>query len=137
MNLAVEGSRALFDMAASIEKIAGLPVDTVYPGHGPPFSDFAGAVDRSRRRIERFLSDPEAVGADVVKKIMIYTLLMHRQIPKETFFELISSAPWFDLTAERYFGGDSPAVFERFFAELSQRGLIVEGTGGLTTPVPP
>ncbi|MCF8050492.1 MAG: MBL fold metallo-hydrolase [Desulfobacterales bacterium] len=137
MTLAVEGSRALFDMADSIEKIAGLDVETVYPGHGPPFSDFAGAVSRCRGRIRGFLTDPEAVGADVMKKIMIYTLLMHRQVPAERFFDLIRSAPWFDLTAERYFADDRYGVFQRFFTELKKRGLILEKDGVLTTPVQP
>jgi glyoxylase-like metal-dependent hydrolase (beta-lactamase superfamily II) len=137
MTLAVEGSRALFDMADSIEKIAGLDVETVYPGHGPPFSDFAGAVARCRQRIRRFLTDPEAVGADVMKKIMIYTLLMYRQVPAERFFDLIRSAPWFDMTAQRYFTDDRYGVFQRFFGELKERGLILEKDGVLTTPVQP
>ncbi len=137
MTLAVEGSRALFDMAGSIEKISGLDVDIVYPGHGPPFADFGGAVERCRRRIDRFLAEPEAVGADVMKKIMIYTLLMHRQVPADRFFDLIRSAPWFDMTAERYFADDRFEVFQRFFGELKERGLILEKDGVLTTPVQP
>ena len=79
----------------------------------------------------------EAVGADVIKKIMIYTLLMHRQVPADRFFDLVRSAPWFDITAERYFADDRYGVFQRFVGELKERGLILEKDGVLTTPVQP
>jgi glyoxylase-like metal-dependent hydrolase (beta-lactamase superfamily II) len=137
MTVAVEGSRALFEMADSIERISRLDAAVVCPGHGPPFTDFAGAVARSLRRLDRFLADPAALGADVVKKIMIYTLLMHRQVAAGRFFDLLRSAPWFDVTAERYFAEAPAEVFQRFFDELTRRGLITESGGVLTTPVPP
>ncbi len=137
MNLSVEGSRALFDMADAIEKIAHLDVACVYPGHGRPFSDFAGAVDRCRSRIRRFLADRRRIGADVMKKIMIYTLLMHRQVAADRFFDLVDSAPWFGDTVRRYFDGNRCEAYDRFLAELTERGLIRESGGTLTTPVPP
>jgi glyoxylase-like metal-dependent hydrolase (beta-lactamase superfamily II) len=137
MNLAVEGSRALFDMAESLDRIAELPVDRVYPGHGPPFADFAGAVDRARDRIDAFLSDRKRIGADVMKKIMIYTVMMHRKVVEERFFGMLQTAPWFDDTVRRYFGENSRQVYRRFFTELIDRGLLQETDGVLTTTVPP
>jgi glyoxylase-like metal-dependent hydrolase (beta-lactamase superfamily II) len=46
----VEGSTAVFRMLASLDRIAALDVQRVYPGHGKPFEDFQGALSRSRRR---------------------------------------------------------------------------------------
>ena len=137
MTLPVEGSRALLEMTESLEKIAALDVDTVYPGHGPPFSDMAGAIDRCRARLQDFIADPARIGADVMKKIMIYTLLMHRQVDADRFFDLIREAPWFDDTVRRYFDEDSRRVYHRHLSELKKRSLVRENEGVLTTSVAP
>ncbi|MGD8367383.1 MAG: MBL fold metallo-hydrolase [Desulfobacterales bacterium] len=137
MTLPVEGSRALLEMADSLDRIASLAVETVYPGHGAPFRDFAGAVERTRTRIEGFLADRKRIGADVMKKIMIYTLLMHRQVAADRFFDLLQGAPWFGDTVRRYFGQGAREVYDRFLSELEARGLVIEDGGMLTTSVPP
>ena len=137
MTLPVEGSRALLEMTASLERIASLDVETVYPGHGAPFTDFAGALERSRSRLRRFLSDRRQIGADVMKKIMIYTLLMHREIAADRFFDLLQKAPWFEDTVRRYFDDDSRQVYGRFLTELKEKSLVAEMDGVLTTSVTP
>jgi len=76
MTVRVEGSRAVWEMMASLEKIRSLDVDIVYPGHGPPFTDFQAAAERGLERLQTYLRQPERIGNDVLKKIMIYTLMM-------------------------------------------------------------
>jgi glyoxylase-like metal-dependent hydrolase (beta-lactamase superfamily II) len=49
--------RASFDC---YESLRGREFDRVYPGHGPVFSDYAGAVERSVESLERLLDDVEA-----------------------------------------------------------------------------
>ena len=48
MTLRIEGSRALFDMQASLEKLELLEIDIVYPGHGQPFTDMKGAIAKGK-----------------------------------------------------------------------------------------
>jgi glyoxylase-like metal-dependent hydrolase (beta-lactamase superfamily II) len=137
VTLPVEGSRALLEMSESLEKIATLKVDTVYPGHGRPFSDMTGAIARCRSRLRDFVSAPSRIGADVMKKIMVYTLLMHRRVEADRFFDLIREAPWFEDTVRRYFSEDSRQVYERFLSELKEKSLVMERGGVLTTSVTP
>ena len=47
----VEGSTAVFRMLASLDRIAALDVQRVYPGHGHPFENFQEALSRSRQRL--------------------------------------------------------------------------------------
>lgn len=51
MTLRVEGSRALFDMQASLEKLESLEIDIVYPGHGQPFGDVMDAITKSKKEL--------------------------------------------------------------------------------------
>lgn len=45
-NLLPEESGGLRSYLQTLEKIRGLEIDTVYPGHGKPFHDFRGIIDR-------------------------------------------------------------------------------------------
>src|SRR5574341_370014 len=78
MTLRVEGSGALFSMLESLEKIAALDVRVVYPGHGKPFGDVKAAIENSRKKISAYLDCRERIGDDLLKKIIVYTLLMER-----------------------------------------------------------
>ena len=105
MTLRVEGSRALFDMQASLEKIENLDVQMVYPGHGKPFADMHNAIARSKQRIENFLKHPEAIGDDLLKKIIIYTLMMKKALPAGALFDYLMNTHWYQETVDLYFNG--------------------------------
>ncbi len=133
----VEGSACLFQLLDSLEKIESLAVRTVYPGHGPPFRDAAAAIDRARARIRRYLAEPERLGQDVIKKIVVYTLLMYGPLPEETFFARLMGTPWFPETVDRYFGGGHEPVYRRILGELLERSAVRRDRGRLLTDVRP
>jgi glyoxylase-like metal-dependent hydrolase (beta-lactamase superfamily II) len=52
----VEGGARGFDaVRATLDRLAGLRVRAVIPGHGPAFADFDGAIARARRASTRWL----------------------------------------------------------------------------------
>ena len=65
---------------ATIEMIAALDVRVVIPGHGEPFTDVAGALDRARRRIAAFEEDSSRVARHAVKVNFVFTLLDRQRI---------------------------------------------------------
>ena len=137
MTLAVEGDRAVDTMLASLEKIAGLDVNQVYPGHGAPFDDFQGALQRAITRLERFQADPNRVGWDLIKKILVYTIMMKRRVATDTFYDLLMDTRWFPDTVARYFSGESRAVYDKVTKELHHRHIIrVDGHDWVTTVRP-
>ena len=86
MTLRVEGSTALFRMRESLLKLESLDVRWVYPGHGKPFSDMKTALSKSKEKVERYLIDREMIGNDLIKKIIVYTLLMKKTIGENNLF---------------------------------------------------
>jgi len=65
---------------ATIDMIAALEVRVVIPGHGEPFTDLAGAVDRARRRIAAFEADSLRVARHALKVNFVFTLLDRQRV---------------------------------------------------------
>jgi glyoxylase-like metal-dependent hydrolase (beta-lactamase superfamily II) len=137
MTLRVEGSRALFHMQASLEKIEKLDVQTVYPGHGKPFHDMPKAIAKSKKRIENFLRHPEAIGDDLLKKIIVYTLMMKNLMPAVSLFEYLMDTYWYKETIDLYFKGQYEAKYDEIINSFLRRGIIKQENNDLFTSVKP
>ena len=133
----VEGSRALFDMQESLEKIETLDVKRVYPGHGRPFSDIKKAVSNSKEKLRGYFHHPEEIGGDLIKKIMIYTLMMKRAIGEEAFFPYLMDTYWFKETVDLYFGSEYELKYNEIMRDFLKRGIIRLKNGNLFTIVKP
>ncbi|MBW2706759.1 MAG: MBL fold metallo-hydrolase [Deltaproteobacteria bacterium] len=137
MTLRVEGSRALFDMQASLHKIENLEVQTVYPGHGKPFYDMPKAIARSKQRIDNFLRNPEAIGDDLLKKIIVYTLMMKKIMPADTLFDYLMDTYWFKETVDLYFKGQYQTKYDAVMNSFLGRGIIKQENNDLYTTAKP
>ncbi|MBE0617255.1 MAG: MBL fold metallo-hydrolase [Proteobacteria bacterium] len=134
---AVEGEDALETLLASLERLEALEADRVFPGHGPPFEDFHGAIDRARSRVRAYLADRTRVGDDLLKRILVYTLLMRGPMGEEALYPYLLATPWFPDTVQRYFGGAGEARYRETMAALRRRGAVrVEGGRVFTTVKP-
>lgn len=137
MTVRVEGSRTLFDALGSLERLEALDVQRVYPGHGPGFDDMPTAVARSRERLQGYLRRPQDLGRDQIKRIVVYTLLMHPGFPAEGFFERLMATFWFPETCDLFFRGDYRRHCDDTLAGLLERGILTRTDGRLFTVVPP
>lgn len=137
MTVRVEGSRAMFAHLESLEKLEALDVRMVFPGHGRPFSDMKAAIDRSRSRIRGFLECPESAGMDLLKKIIVYTLLMRGAVQEEGFLDSLRATHWFPETVDLYFAGRYERTYREVMAALAARGVVVSANGRLSTTVRP
>jgi len=133
----VEGSTAALDMMASLEAIEALDVRRVYPGHGRPFTDFNGAVERAKARVRRYLDDRSAMGGDLLKKITVYTLLMRSSVAEDRFFDRLMDTWWFRETVDLYFDGRYREKYDHVMAQLTGRGIVRRDGGRLSTGVKP
>jgi glyoxylase-like metal-dependent hydrolase (beta-lactamase superfamily II) len=137
MTLAVEGAGAIETMLVSLNKIANLEVERVFPGHGAPFEDFNPALVRAMNRLKRFQTDLQRVGWDLVKKIFVYTVLMRKRVPRATFFEDLMVTRWYPDTVDRYFSGDYRTVYDTVVSEFDRRQIIYrQGKDWVTTVSP-
>jgi glyoxylase-like metal-dependent hydrolase (beta-lactamase superfamily II) len=137
MTLRVEGSRTLFHMQESLQKIAGLEVQMVYPGHGKPFQDMTKAILKSRKKIEHFLQNPAAIGDDLLKKIIVYTLMMKKSMKADTLFNYLMNTYWFKETVDLYFNGEYEAKYDEIINSFLRRGIIKQENDNLFTTVKP
>lgn len=137
MTLRVEGSSALFHMEESLRKLESLNVKAIYPGHGRPFPDMKSALAKSRKKIETYLLHRDAVGDDLIKKITVYTLLMKKTIPEETFFPSLMATHWFKETVDLYFNGEYLLKYDETIKDFLARGVVIRENGNLRTTVKP
>ena len=137
MTLRVEGSTALFHMQESLEKIESLDVKKIYPGHGRPFRDIKKAILRSKEKIERYLLDRDIIGDDLIKKIVVYTLLMKKTINENDFFPYLMDTYWYKETVDYYFNNEYEMKYKQIMNTLLKRGVIKRENGNLSTTVKP
>lgn len=137
MTVRVEGSRALFCMMESIERLEKLDVNVVYPGHGRPFTDVASAISSAKRRLSRFFENPKRIGNDVLKKIIIYTLMMKRTVEEDAFFAYLMGTPWFEETVDLYFSTEYEKKYHEIMNGFFRRGIVKRRERKLYTTVKP
>lgn len=125
----VEGSRTLFSLQESLLRLQGLDVQRVYPGHGPGFTACQKALNKAQAKVERYLQDKKSLGRDQIKKLLVYTLLMHRQMPEEEFFQYLLQTHWFVETVELYFQGGYEGAYQRCIQELLEKGAVYRKDG--------
>ena len=66
---------------ATLEMLATLDIRVVIPGHGEPFTDVAGALDRARRRVEAFAADSRRIARHALKVNLMFALLDKQRMP--------------------------------------------------------
>ncbi len=135
MTLRVEGSRALFHMRESLEKLESLEVKKVYPGHGRPFRDIKGAIAKSKEKIEKYISDRRIIGNDLIKKILVYTLMMKRRFKESDLFPYLMNTYWFKETVDLYFNGEYEKKYNEIMSAFLARGIIKRKNGSFATTV--
>lgn len=133
----VEGSTCLFDLLDSLEKLESPDVEIVYPGHGRPFADFKGAISKSKTKARDFLNHKEKTGDSLLKKITIYTILMHRQVDEQTFFDHLMGTYWFKETVDLFFNSEYQRKYEEVMCDFLRRDIVKRNDGTLFTTVKP
>jgi len=71
----LDGEQAFDDVARSLDLIESLGARCAIPGHGAPFTDLAGALQRARKRLAGFVADPDRHARHAVRALMKYHLL--------------------------------------------------------------
>ena len=137
MTLRVEGSTALFHMQQSLQKLEALDVKIVYPGHGKPFVDMKKALSKCSERIEYYLLHRDKIGEDLIKKIIVYTLLMKKSVRESTFFPYLMETHWFKETVDLYFDSEYEAKYTEIMNTFFKKGIIKQKNGDLFTTVKP
>jgi hydroxyacylglutathione hydrolase len=135
-----EGAGALQRTMSTLDRIARLPLQRMYSGHGPAVEAPLAAIDAARRRYEQWLVHPEKVGWHACKRIFAFALMIGGGLDEEVVSAALLAAPWFQ-DYSRFIFNQSPADFiEPFIAEMLRSGAAAWQHGrlvALTTYVSP
>jgi glyoxylase-like metal-dependent hydrolase (beta-lactamase superfamily II) len=137
MTVRIEGSAAPFQMLESLEKLASLDIQMVYPGHGPPFKDMQKALTKTRKRINHFLNHRDQMGLDLLKKIIIYTLMMRKRVEADLFYDDLMQTLWYKETVDLYFNREYRAIYEAIIKDFQKRDVVKLHNGQMITTIKP
>ncbi|MDI6686979.1 MAG: hypothetical protein QME06_02040 [Desulfobacterales bacterium] len=104
---------------------------------GLPASGFFKIPQIKAKVIERYLLYRETVGDDLIKKIMVYTLLMKKTIKEKAFFLYLMDTYWFKETVDLYFNGEYERKYNEIMNTFLGRGVIKLENRDLFTTIKP
>ena len=122
----LDGEQAFEDVGRTLDLIESLHPRCVIPGHGPPFSDLAGALQRARQRLAGFIADPARHARHAVRVLVKYHLLEVQRQPWPDFQRWFAAAPLCAAVWQRL---GRPEGTLAAFAERSVHDLV--GSGAL------
>ncbi len=123
----LEGIAAFDDVAAVLDLIERLPVRVVVPGHGAPFTDVAGALQRARTRLAGQRAEPARHARHGARVMIKYHLMEERSLPWAELQRWTSQASLFTDVWQRFARAEaaSPAAWcERLVGELVASGAL-------------
>ena len=114
-----EDFAAAFESLTLIETIAP---QVVIPGHGRPFTDVTGALERARSRMHRLAADRAKNGRHVVKVLLKYRLLDQRRMPVSAVLAMFRETPVLRI-AMREIGMPTEELVHRTIDDLVRVGV--------------
>lgn len=92
----LDGGSGFLEARATLDLIASLDVRVVIPGHGRPFEDAAGALQRAYSRLDYLSSDPVRNAQNAVKVLLKFLLLERQRIALAAIPALLRGMPIFE-----------------------------------------
>ena len=114
---------------ATLDMLARLDIALVIPGHGEPFSDVRGALERAYARLRAFEQDPRRMARHALKALMAFTLLDRERMPLSELPAYVERVPVFGDFNDRYLRMTTPALAQWLVDELRRVGVaaVVDG----------
>ncbi len=109
--------------------IATLPVDTVLPGHGRPFGDVPGAIERARSRLAALRADPGRNARNSIKALIKFLMLEFERCPLLELIEVTAGAEIMHRAAVQL-GMTLPQALHWASSELIARGQLGRAENG-------
>ena len=127
----LDGVSAFDEVAATLDLIESLHPRLVIPGHGAPFGDVAGALQRARSRLARFRADPARHARHGIKALTKYHLLEVGSQPLPGLRAWFQATPIVQQVWQRLGRPEgSPAAWgERLLAELVTSAVLAVREG--------
>lgn len=130
----LEGERAFEDAGLTLDTIERLQPAWVIPGHGAAFDDVGPALDRARRRLESWQSDPARHARHGARVLIKYHLMEERSLPWEAALDWAEATPLMRSIWSRIGEREDPQLRDwaaRLMTELVGSGALARIDGQL------
>ncbi|MEY2655755.1 MAG: hypothetical protein RLZZ524_2783, partial [Pseudomonadota bacterium] len=121
----LDGESGFDEVGEVLDLIERLPVRWVVPGHGAPFADVDGALQRARKRLASHRADPSRHARHAGKVLIKYHLMEVGELPLEALRDWGRQTPLMAAT-QRAAGVAGPTGdwFEDLLADLLGSGAL-------------
>jgi glyoxylase-like metal-dependent hydrolase (beta-lactamase superfamily II) len=129
-----DGDHTAFDATqTTLARIAALDVDIVIPGHGAPFRDVAGALERATSRLDYYRKDVTRLARHCMKVILTFALLDQRRIELAGLADYLNANTLYRDVNARFLGLGKQELADYLVNDLEKAGAI-ERDGGAILP---
>lgn len=118
----LEGEPGFDATRATLEQIAALDVRLVIPGHGAPFSDVAGALQRAFRRLDYLAADPVRNAQNGIKVLVKFRLLEEKRVTLTELRQWMREVPLLAISNRVHLHMEDSALAEWVASQLVRAG---------------
>ena len=118
----LEGESGFAEARATLALIATLDLRVVIPGHGRPFSDAKGALERAFSRLDYLASEPARNAQNTVKVLLKFLLLERQRVALAEVPALLAAMPLLREANRRFLRQEIAALAEWAVAQLVKAG---------------
>lgn len=111
----IEGISAFDEVSETLDVIEKLGPNVVLPGHGSAFTDIPEAIERARKRLAGFKSNPDKHAVYAAKVLLKFKLLELQRVAIEDFLSWSTQSTYMQELHTRYANHCS---FEAWFEDL-------------------
>lgn len=125
----LDGESGFTEQQAVLERIAGLDVCLVIPGHGRPFTDVDSALERAVSRIGYLRADPARNATNALKVLLAFRVLEQQSTTRDALLAWMTQTPLIRRISMQYLSGQAPAdILETAISTLTTaRALWLDG----------
>lgn len=136
INIYREGVASLHRSLESLEQVARLPLQRVYPGHGPAIDDPQAAIEAAKRRYTKWLSEPDKMNWHAVKRIFAFTLMIRNGLAEHELEPYLLTCGWFRDFSIHAFRQEPHDFAKTLLDEMLRSGAAVWQGNMLTATTP-
>lgn len=116
---------------ATLDTIAQLPIRTVIPGHGEPFSDVEASLERAFNRVQAFEADSTRMARHALKVLLMFTLLDRQRIAIDELPAYVGRVGIYRDFNAMFFRLPPARLAEAIVGELERAGAVRRVDGHL------
>jgi len=122
---------ALAETRTTLETIDRLQIEVVIPGHGKPFGEVRGALERAYYRLEGYEEDINRLARHCAKVVLSFALLEKRSMPLAELPAYVARVPILAELNSRYLRMTPAAMAEWLLNDLERAGAVRRNDGRL------